>query len=143
VTRHAHGRSLTVAAVAIIAGAVSGCSVSSSNPPPPAPSSEPPAAATLMQPQPDRPGPLVQVDGQVSWRTIHVGCAEMLTAAGQHLRLIGQLATDRERAALGSGPRSEHLRVTGFVPQRDKVGETVCSSGIPFKVERVEPTLPR
>ena len=56
-----------------------------------------------------------------------------------NVRLIGQLATDRERAALGSGPRSEHLRVTGFVPQRDLVGETVCGSGIPFKLEKVEP----
>ncbi|MFI5591254.1 hypothetical protein ACIA5G_39810 [Amycolatopsis sp. NPDC051758] len=74
----------------------------------------------------------------VTWRTAHIGCAEMVTANNQHLRLIGQVATDHERATLGAGPRSERLRVTGFVPQRDKVGATVCGSGIPFVLERIE-----
>jgi hypothetical protein len=139
VTRRPDGLPLVAIVAAITVGTVTACSATSPNSPPPTAASSPPTAAHLMQPQPDRPGPLVQVDGQVTWRTTHIGCAEMITAGGQHLRLIGQLATDRERTALGSGPRSEHLRVTGFVPQRDLVGETVCGSGIPFKLEKVEP----
>ncbi len=128
---------LTVAVAAVTAGAISGCSASNS--PPTTATAAPPTATTLMRPQPDRPGPRVQVDGQVAWRTAHIGCAQMVTASGQYLRLIGQLATDRERAALGSGPRSEYLRITGFVPQRSNVGETVCGSGIPFSLEKVDP----
>src|SRR4051812_42323757 len=136
--RRTHGPPLTAAfATTVAITTLAGCSGASS-PAPPSSDSPPTTATALPQPQPDRAGSRVQVEGLVTWRTAHIGCAEMVTANGQRLRLVGQLATDRERAALGAGPRSERLRVAGFVPQRNKVGDTVCGSGIPFVLETIE-----
>ncbi|HET6285816.1 MAG TPA: hypothetical protein VFG15_03565 [Amycolatopsis sp.] len=99
----------------------------------------PPPTTKWVNPAPtDRPGPQIVVDGTATWRTAHVGCAEMVTDYGQKLRLVGQVATDHERAVFEGGPAQEHVRITGYTFD-PLANATVCGSGIPFVTEKVEP----
>ncbi|SEP54502.1 hypothetical protein SAMN04489732_1514 [Amycolatopsis saalfeldensis] len=123
------------AGIAFTAMTLAACSPGSPSPPP----SRPPApTASVNTPPPDQRGPEVTVEGTVAWRTDHVGCAEMVTTAGQQLRITGQMATDRERAVFGGAAPSERVRITGyaFVPLNSA---TPCGGGLPFVAEKVEP----
>lgn len=125
----ARGAAVTAAtALALLAAACSG------NPAPPSPPT--PAPSTVARPAPSQRGPQVVVEGTVRWRTGHLGCAEMVTTAGQHLQLTGALATAHERAALDGGPAIQRMRITGYAPP---ALETVCGSALAFHPERADP----
>ncbi|OXM44269.1 hypothetical protein CFP71_40665 [Amycolatopsis thailandensis] len=101
--------------------------------------SPPHTITSWVEPAPaEQKGPQVVIDGTATWRTDHVGCAAMVTDHGQTLRLVGQVATDHERAVFEGGPAQERVRITGYT--LDPLGSaTVCGSGIPFVAEKVEP----
>ncbi|UUV32053.1 hypothetical protein NQK81_00995 [Amycolatopsis roodepoortensis] len=103
-----------------------------------APGPSPPPTTGWVNPAPaDRPGPQIVVDGTATWRTDHIGCAEMVTDHGQKLRLVGQVATDHERAVFEGAPAQERVRITGYTFD-PLANATVCGSGIPFVAEKVE-----
>lgn len=119
------------------AAVIAGCS-SASIPSPPPRSTAPPAPATrITTPVAGQRGPQITVRGTVYWRTNHPGCAELSTAAGQDVYLVGQLATQHEqRAESNAEPASVQVQITGYVPV---VEPSVCGPGLPFLVEQVTP----
>lgn len=129
-----NGNRAACAVLAVVATLPTACATDSSD------SGPPPVAesGSVTAPAPDVPPPQITVEGTVSWRTDHVGCAEMVTNRGQILRLVGQVATDHERAVFGGSPSNEYVRITGHAFDALK-NATVCGSGIPFVVEKVEP----
>ncbi|WP_219152397.1 hypothetical protein [Amycolatopsis sp. TNS106] len=122
--------------LAVAAISVSACSHS-----PPAPLS-PPVTDRVHPALPGKPGPQIVVEGTATWRTDHVGCATMMTDHGQMLRLVGQVATDHERAVFEGGPTQEHVRIVGYTFD-PMTNATVCGSGLPFVAEKVTPTAPQ
>ncbi|RSM80582.1 hypothetical protein DL991_10755 [Amycolatopsis sp. WAC 01375] len=125
--------------VPLLAAAAATLTACSGDPPSPHPV---PTAGWVTLAPPEQPGPRIVIEGTVTWRTDHVGCAEMVTDHGQTLRLVGDVATGHERAVFEGGPAQEYARVTGYTIN-PHASATVCGSGIPFVAERVEPNQRR
>lgn len=63
------------------------------------------------------------------------GCISLITTAGQRFQPSGTVVSDNEhRARKGEQPRSQRVRVTGYLPER---GASVCHLGPTFVAEKV------
>jgi hypothetical protein len=129
-----HVRRLGGAAASVGLALLVGCSNGSPTPKA-APSTLPSVVASIAVPPPDQRGPDVTVEGQVIWTTEHPGCPELQTSSGQRFHLTGELASKYEqRAAIGEEPRTQRVRITGYVPH---LGASVCSARFAFVAQKV------
>jgi len=139
------------AAVAVVLAGwlVAGCSAgsprtvpTSRGSPTTAPAGGVPTVAVVPQPADGLAGPVVAVEGMVTWVVPgYPGCAALRTRhqPSQILSLVGTTADQQRHAAeTGGGPTSEQARITGYVPP---TAATVCP-GLTFSVQQVEQMSP-
>ena len=75
------------------------------------------------------------MEGDATWLTGRPGCISLVTVSGQRFQMSGSVVSDNEhRARMGEQPRTQRVRVTGYVPER---GASVCHLGPTFVAEKV------
>lgn len=93
-----------------------------------------PSTATVPLPPPSQNGPVITVQGDVTWGP---ACSLLRTGSGQYFSLVGpaaQIAMGNLRS--GTRPAGQRVEITGYIP---RVGATVCGSQRNFVAEKVTP----